>query len=46
MTGADATSSRIERVLADGAEAFLTKPLDVPRFLALVDDALREKAVV
>jgi CheY-like chemotaxis protein/two-component sensor histidine kinase len=40
---ADATSSRVERVLAAGARSFVTKPLDVTRFLELVDDALCEK---
>jgi len=43
---ADATRARVERVLTGGARAFITKPLDVERFLALVDDALREKVGV
>ena len=40
---ADATRARMERVLTGGARAFVTKPLDVPRFLALVDEMLLEK---
>jgi PAS domain S-box-containing protein len=40
---ADATTSRVERVLAAGARSFVTKPLDVNRFLELVDDALCQK---
>jgi PAS domain S-box-containing protein len=40
---ADATSERVEAVLAAGAEAFLTKPLDVSRFLSVIDEALRER---
>ena len=46
VVSADATSARVERVLTAGARAFITKPLDVKRFLALVDDALREKVGV
>jgi PAS domain S-box-containing protein len=43
---ADATRARMERVLTAGARAFVTKPLDVPRFLALVDETLLEKVGV
>jgi signal transduction histidine kinase len=38
---ADATSERMQRLLASGAREYLTKPLDVRRFLAVVDDAAR-----
>jgi PAS domain S-box-containing protein len=46
VVSADVTRARVERVLTAGARAFITKPLDVERFLALVDDALREKVGV
>ena len=46
VVSADATSARVERVLTAGARAFVTKPIDVKRFMALVDDALREKVGV
>jgi len=44
VVSADATNSRVERLLAGGAEAFLTKPLQVTRFMSLVDATLEEKA--
>jgi PAS domain S-box-containing protein len=37
MISADATSTKIERLRAAGASDYLTKPIDVRRFLALVD---------
>ncbi len=37
---ADATPRQIERLLAAGAQEYLTKPIDVPRFLQVVDDLL------
>jgi CheY-like chemotaxis protein len=40
---ADATNARIERVLSAGADAFLTKPVDVTRLLTILDNALRER---
>ena len=43
VVSADATAARVETLLATGATAFLTKPLDVKRFMAIVDDALGEK---
>ena len=46
VVSADATDSRVERLLAGGAEAFLTKPLQVTRFMSLVDAKLAEKAPV
>jgi CheY-like chemotaxis protein len=36
---ADALPETRERVLAAGADDFLTKPLDVARFLAMLDEA-------
>jgi PAS domain S-box-containing protein len=43
VVSADATNSRVERLLAGGAEAFLTKPLQVTRFMSLVDTTLEER---
>ncbi len=40
VLSADATPGQVERLVAIGARAYLTKPLDVRRFLALVDEAL------
>jgi CheY-like chemotaxis protein len=37
---ADATSTQMQRMLASGARAYLTKPLDVKRFLSVLDDGL------
>jgi PAS domain S-box-containing protein len=45
VVSADATRSRIERLLDSGAHAYLTKPLDVRRFLAIVDEVLRPSKV-
>jgi CheY-like chemotaxis protein len=40
VISADATQGQIDRLLAQGARAYLTKPLDVPRFLELVREIL------
>ena len=40
MISADATVGRVGRVLAAGARAYLTKPLDVRKLLALLDEIL------
>jgi signal transduction histidine kinase len=45
VISADATPSQIERLRAAGAWEYLTKPIDVPRFLALLDRLLRERLV-
>jgi CheY-like chemotaxis protein len=37
---ADATLSQSRRLIATGAKAYLTKPLDVSRMLALIDERL------
>ncbi len=37
VLSADATRRQIDRLLAAGAQAYLTKPLDVQAFLAVVD---------
>jgi signal transduction histidine kinase/CheY-like chemotaxis protein len=41
---ADATQRRKTRLLASGARDFLTKPLDVPALLAVIDDVLEERS--
>jgi signal transduction histidine kinase/ActR/RegA family two-component response regulator len=40
ILSADATPARIERLLAQGARAYLTKPFDVAELLALFDTTL------
>jgi PAS domain S-box-containing protein len=40
VISADATTGQIERLLAAGARAYITKPLDVPKFLRLVGEML------
>jgi CheY-like chemotaxis protein len=40
VISADATRDRAARLLASGARAYVTKPLDVREFLAILDDAL------
>jgi PAS domain S-box-containing protein len=44
MVSADATPGQVERLLEAGADAYLTKPLDVKEFLRVVDQALGERA--
>jgi len=46
VVSADATKSRVERLLAGGAEVFLTKPLDVDRFMRLLDAKLAQEIAV
>jgi CheY-like chemotaxis protein/nitrogen-specific signal transduction histidine kinase len=41
VVSADATAGQIERLLAAGATQYLTKPLDVDRFLEVVDQLLQ-----
>ena len=43
MVSADATPGQIERLLAAGARDYLTKPLDVKKSLALLDETLTER---
>ena len=45
ILSADATKGQVRRVLDAGAHAYLTKPLDVERFLDVVDEALSRTAV-
>jgi CheY-like chemotaxis protein len=40
VVSADATAGQIARLMEAGALAYLTKPIDVPQFLAVVGDAL------
>ena len=40
MLSADATAHQIERLLAEGARRYLTKPIDVQLLLTLLDDML------
>jgi PAS domain S-box-containing protein len=40
MISADATTGQAERLLAAGAEAYLTKPLDIPHFLRTIEQVL------
>ena len=40
IISADATSGQAERLLAAGAQAYLTKPLEVPQFLLAIEQAL------
>jgi CheY-like chemotaxis protein len=44
IVSADAMPRQVQRLLSSGAVAYLTKPIDIHRLLALVDDA-GEKAV-
>jgi CheY-like chemotaxis protein len=38
IVSADATPGQIERLLAAGAQSYLTKPLDIKNLLAFVDE--------
>lgn len=43
ILSADARPSLIKRLLGAGAQAFLTKPLDVAELLALLDQVADER---
>jgi signal transduction histidine kinase/CheY-like chemotaxis protein len=43
VISADATAGQIHKLLAAGARAYLTKPLDMHRFFVVVNDALEEQ---
>ncbi len=43
VISADATSGQINRLLAAGAREYLTKPLDIKKFLLLLDETLKER---
>lgn len=40
MLSADASPKQIEKLIASGAAAYVTKPLDVSHFLSVIDDVL------
>ncbi len=42
VLSADATQGRIERLLAQGANDYLSKPIDVHRFLAVLETYIRQ----
>ncbi len=44
VLSADATPSRIERLVREGVYAYLTKPLDINGFVATIQDALQLSA--
>ena len=44
VVSADATDRSVRRLLASGASGYLTKPLDIHRFLAVVDEVLSVEA--
>jgi CheY-like chemotaxis protein len=44
ILSADATPGQTTRLLAQGARAYLTKPVDVVQLLALLDDVLDPNA--
>lgn len=46
IISADATPGRLERLLNNGAQDYLTKPIEVRRFLEVVDSALLESAAL
>jgi CheY-like chemotaxis protein len=41
VISADATPGQIERLMTDGARAYLTKPLDVRKLLGVLDEVLQ-----
>jgi CheY-like chemotaxis protein/anti-sigma regulatory factor (Ser/Thr protein kinase) len=45
VLSADATPGQTERILAAGARAYLTKPLDVKALLGMLDEALGRKGL-
>jgi CheY-like chemotaxis protein len=45
IISADATRHQIDRLMEAGARAYMTKPLDVQRFLDVVDESLQGDAL-
>jgi CheY-like chemotaxis protein len=45
VVSADATVGQVERLTSLGAEAYLTKPLNVKHFVRLIEELLGEKAL-
>ena len=46
VVSADATNGQVQRMLAAGASAYLTKPIDVRELLGVLDEALAQSAAV
>ena len=44
VISADATAPQIKRLLSAGARAYLTKPLDIPEFFRVVEEAVASRA--
>jgi CheY-like chemotaxis protein len=44
VVSADAMQTQIDRLLGAGAQAYLTKPIDVTKFLSLLDEILKKPA--
>jgi CheY-like chemotaxis protein len=44
MLSADATAGQIQRLMSRGAADYITKPLDVKRFFAVLDQTLQRTA--
>lgn len=40
IVSADATKAKLERLLVSGGRSYLTKPLDIERLLAVIDEVL------
>jgi CheY-like chemotaxis protein len=45
VVSADATPGRAQQLISLGAYAFLTKPLDVKRFVRLIEEVLGAKVI-
>jgi CheY-like chemotaxis protein len=43
ILSADATPGQVDRLLAAGAHAYVTKPFDVKPFIEVIDDALEAR---
>ena len=43
IISADATARQIERLMAAGARSYLTKPLDIADFFAVIEETMRER---
>ena len=43
VVSADATQDRVRHLLASGAAAYLTKPIDVVRLMGVIEETMRER---
>jgi CheY-like chemotaxis protein len=43
VISADATARQIQRLMAAGAQSYLTKPLDIAEFFRVVDETMRNR---